>query len=287
MNPRETGTHAARRILYVEGNVDGTIGGSFFSLLFLVAALDRTRYEPVVLFAVPNELEPRFHAAGVRTLVRGMAPATVLPTPVGRLAAKAVNFVRGWIAEPARLARLLREERIDLLHLNNSITRNHPWMLAARRAGIPCITHERGINFVFQPRARNLARGLAAVISISKAVTDNFAERGLGSLPIVTIHNGLDPDELQVTRPPDELRAELGIAPGARIVGIVGNIKLWKGQEVVIRAIAALRAEFPDLVCLLIGDTSTSDAVYRERIGALIAELGLERAVIITSSIAM
>jgi glycosyltransferase involved in cell wall biosynthesis len=273
---------APRRVLYVEGNVDGTIGGSFFSLLFLVSGLDRTRYEPIVLFAAPNELEPRFHAAGIRTVVRAMPAATRLPTPVGRIVAKGVNFVRGWMLEPMRLARFLRDERIALLHLNNSITRNHPWMIAARRARIPCMTHERGINFVFQPRARNLARTLSAVISISKAVTDNFIERGLGSLPIVTIHNGLDADEMRVTRDGDAVRAELGIAAGARIVGIVGNIKLWKGQEVVIRAMAKLREEFPDVVCLLIGDTSPSDAGYREKIVALIGELGLERHVLIT-----
>jgi glycosyltransferase involved in cell wall biosynthesis len=273
---------APRRILYVEGNVDGTIGGSFFSLLFLVSGLDRTRYEPLVLFAAPNELQPRFHAAGIRTVIHAMPPATKLPTPLGRLAAKGVNFVRGWVLEPARLARFLRKERIDLVHLNNSITRNHPWMLAARRARIPCMTHERGINFVFQPRSRRLARNLASVISISKAVTDNFAERGLGNLPIVTIHNGLDPDVMRVTRTADDVRGELGIAPGARVVGIVGNIKLWKGQEVVVRAIAKLQAEFPDLVCLLIGDTSPSDAAYHDRIRTLIRESGLERAVLIT-----
>jgi glycosyltransferase involved in cell wall biosynthesis len=271
-----------RRVLYVEGNVDGTIGGSFFSLLFLVSGLDRSRYEPIVLFAVPNELQPRFHAAGIRTVVRGMPPATQLPTPAGRILAKAINFVRGWILEPMRLARFLRKERIDLLHLNNSITRNHPWMIAARRAGIPCMTHERGINFVFQPRARHLAKGLRAVISISKAVTDNFSERGLGDLPIVTIHNGLDADEMRVTRDPAAVRAELGVPAGSRVVGIVGNIKLWKGQEVVIRAMARLREEFPDVVCLLIGDTSPSDAAYRELIRALIGELGLERTVLIT-----
>ena len=62
-------TAGSVRILYVEGNVDGTVGGSFFSLLFLVSGLDRTRFEPVVAFAADNALRPRFHAAGITTLV--------------------------------------------------------------------------------------------------------------------------------------------------------------------------------------------------------------------------
>ena len=52
---------AAARILYVEGNVDGTIGGSYLSLLFLVSGLDRTRFDPLVVFARENKLIPRFH----------------------------------------------------------------------------------------------------------------------------------------------------------------------------------------------------------------------------------
>ena len=57
------------RVLYVEGNADSTIGGSYFSLLFLVAGLDQTRFTPLVVFAKENSLIPRFHATGARTLI--------------------------------------------------------------------------------------------------------------------------------------------------------------------------------------------------------------------------
>jgi glycosyltransferase involved in cell wall biosynthesis len=270
------------RVLYVEGNVDGTVGGSFFSLLYLVSGLDRRRYEPVVVFAADNALRPRFATQRIRTLIRPMPPPTRIRVPGGRLFSKAANFVRGWLIEPLRLARLLRRERIRLLHLNNSITRNHTWTLAALISGIPCITHERGINDYFKPRDRGLARRMHSVICISAAVRDNFVARGLGNLPLVTIHNGLDAAEMRVTRTPEDIRAELAIAPGARLVGMVGNIKTWKGQEVVIRAMAQLLPEFPDLVCLLIGDTSPDDSAYRERMNALIEELGLTKRVLIT-----
>src|SRR6187455_2013969 len=112
-------TAGSVRILYVEGNVDGTVGGSFFSLLFLVSGLDRPRFEPVVAFAADNALRPRFHAAGITTLVHPTPRPVTLRGPAGRLIAKGANFLRGWVMEPLRLARLLRRERIQLLHLNN------------------------------------------------------------------------------------------------------------------------------------------------------------------------
>jgi glycosyltransferase involved in cell wall biosynthesis len=275
-------TAGSVRILYVEGNVDGTVGGSFFSLLFLVSGLDRTRFEPVVAFAADNALRPRFHAASITTLVHPTPRPVTLRGPVGRLIAKGANFLRGWVMEPLRLARLLRRERIQLLHLNNSITRNHTWTLGALLAGIPCITHERGINDRYKPRDLLLGRRMKSVICISAAVRDNFAARGVRDLPLVTIHNGLDPAQMRVTRDATQIREELGVPGTTRLIGIVGNIKPWKGQEVVIRAMAKLRDEYPDVVCLLIGDTSPDDIRYRERMHSLIGELGLDRRVLIT-----
>jgi glycosyltransferase involved in cell wall biosynthesis len=275
-------TAGSVRILYVEGNVDGTVGGSFFSLLFLVSGLDRSRFEPVVVFAADNALRPRFHAAGIPTQLEIPPRPVTYPGLPGRLLAKGINFLRGAILDPLRLARLLRRERIRLLHLNNSITRNHTWTIAARLAGVPVITHERGINDRFKPRDLMLGRRMKAVICISAAVRDNFTKVGVTDLPFVTIHNGLDPAQMKVTRAPDDIRAELGVSAETRLIGIVGNIKPWKGQEVVVRAMARLRDEFPDVVCLLIGDTSPDDMRYRERMQALIGELGLGSRVLIT-----
>lgn len=272
----------ATRILYVEGNDDGTIGGSYFSMLFLVSGLDRARFEPIVLFTRENNLMPRFRERGIRTIVRPRPTPTTLEGRLGRLLSKGVNFYNGVVAEPLRLARLLRCERIALVHLNNSVRRNHPWIIGALFAGIPCITHERGINDQFQRRDRILARSLRAVICISKAVEENFRLHNLGHLRLVTIYNGLDPAEMRVTRMSNEIRQELGIQPTARLIGIVGNIRPWKGQELVIQAMARLKSEFADVICLLIGDTAESDAGYRQEIENQLKALGLTGRVLIT-----
>ena len=276
------GAREPRRILYVEGNTDGTVGGSFFSLFYLVSRLDRSRYRPLVVFRADNPIIPKFVAADIETRVVPAQPAVVLPTPIGRVAAKASNLLQGFALEPWTLARMMRKERIDLVHLNNSITRNHVWMLAARMARIPCITHERGINPKYLKRSLTLGRGLEAIICISDAVRDNFAERGIHGLELVTIPNALDPQELHVRRDPAQVRHEYGLSPDRPLVGMVGNIKHWKGQEVLIRALATLKRRFPDVACLLIGDTSKESADYGRHILELVKQLDLTENVIIT-----
>ncbi len=276
-----TVTRQPRRILYVEGNVDGTVGGSFFSLFYLVSRLDRSQYLPLVIRA-DNPIISDFHAAGVETRVIPSRPAVVLPTPIGRIAAKVGNFLQGFALEPWALARMMRRERIELVHLNNSITRNHVWMIAARMARIPCVTHERGINPHYLKRSLTLGRGLDAVICISNAVRENFAELGIRGLKLATIPNALDPDELHVRRDPAQVRLEYGLSPERPLVGMVGNIKHWKGQEVLIRALATIRHRFPNVACLLIGDTPSDSADYGRHILELVKQLDLTDNVIIT-----
>lgn len=274
--------HRVQRILYVEGNVDETIGGSFFSLLFLVEGLDRERYKPTVVFSFEHRLIPRFEAAGARVIIRPLAKPVTWSGALGRLAARFANLILGFVLEPLRLAWLCRDLQIDLVHLNNSIVRNHPWIVAARLRGIPCVTHERGINREYSTRSRALGRKLDAVICISKAVRDNFEHCGVRGLRLVDIPNALDPNEMQPKVDARTIREEIRIPASARLVGIVGNLKHWKGQEVVIRAMQRVAASFPDVVCLLIGDFSKDDSAYREHILRLIDELGVRECVVVT-----
>ena len=57
-----------KRILFIEHNTDGTIGGSHFSLLFLVERLNKNKYSPVTGFYQEHQLIPRFKQAGCKVL---------------------------------------------------------------------------------------------------------------------------------------------------------------------------------------------------------------------------
>ena len=282
---------AAPKVLYVEGNVDGTIGGSYYSLLFLAGGLDRTRYDPHVTFHQDHALMPRYEAADVHPRVLPKPrplhlPGTAADAPAVvraamRMLQRAVNMVR-FFAAIGGYARRLRREHVAVLHLNNSPTRGHDWMLAARLAGVPCVVHERGINAVFSRLERWLGPRLAAIICISEASRASLVGAGLARDNVHVIHNGVDPDRVQPTADPAEVRRELGLAPGDRAVGLVGNIRSWKGQDVLVRAIPAVLARVPDFKVLLVGATAEPDRPFEIELRALIAKLGVERQVIFT-----
>lgn len=280
------------RVLYCEQNVDGTIGGSYFSLLYLVSGLDKSRFEPIVVFYREHSLLPAFRAAGARVLVWDKAPvftfARHLPRGFGWLkgpatvAQKGLNFFRSFVVAVYTRARFLRQERIGIVHLNNSIVRNHDWMLAALLTKRRCLTHERGINTVYPWMARVLGRRLDAVVCISEAVRDNLRQRGVDFSNLVTIPNGLDPEVMLAHSTPAELRCAWGVSPDSPLVVMVGNIKSWKGQDTLVRALGGLRRRQPAIRCMFIGATSPLDEDYERRLRELIRSQELESHVIFT-----
>src|SRR5688500_11752438 len=66
--PRTAGAPPPR-VLYIEANEDGTVGGSHRVLFDLVCNLDRTQHEPVVLFYQDNAYVARLRAHGINVMV--------------------------------------------------------------------------------------------------------------------------------------------------------------------------------------------------------------------------
>lgn len=271
-----------RRILYVDGNLDGTVGGSYFSLYYLVTGLDPIRFRPLVLFMKDNTLIKDYLAAGIDTRILPRPELLSVKWRLPRLLARLMNAIQENLLWPLSLRKFLHAERIELVHLNNSTTGNHEWMLATMLARIPCITHERGINRRFSWRTRRLGPRLAAVICISEAVRSNFAVRRFHGLSLVTIFNGLDPDRMRAAMRSGDFRRTCGLETAQPLIGMVGNIKAWKGQETVIHAVAVLRESFPAIGCLLIGGVAPDQEPFAAGLRTLISELRLEDRIVIT-----
>jgi glycosyltransferase involved in cell wall biosynthesis len=274
------------RVLLCEGNTDGTIGGSYFSLLYLVEGFKGSGYQPAVVFHREHALLARYSECAEVHVMERRRPVRLLTldsrfrqrhpalsAPV-RLLQRGVNFL-GFAATVVQYARFLVNQRIALLHLNNSVTRAHDWMLAALLTRTPCVVHERGINDQFPSLARLLAPRLSAVICISDAVRCNLLEHRVSRSNLHVIVNGLDPERVKPERSREIVLRSLGIADHQQIVGMVGNIREWKGQEVLVRALPAILARVPDVVCLFVGAATEADQPYAKRLRSIVADLSL------------
>ena len=277
-----------KKILYCESNIDGTIGGSFYSLFFLVEGLDKTKFEPTVIFYQEHSLIPMFKEAGIKVEVFQPPKPYHININLGplnklvKIIQSGINFYRFFIRQAYRFKRYIKENNIELVHLNNTILRNHNWMLAAKLSGIKCVSHERGINPAFPFLARYFAKRIDAIVCISNAVETNFKDKGINFGNLVQIYNGIDPEKVIVKKPLNEIRQQHDVQMSDVVVGVVGNIRGWKGQETIIKSVNLIKDSFPNIKCLIVGDTSSDSVDYLEHLKNLIKEYGIESNIIFT-----
>lgn len=289
-----------KRILYVESNVDGTVGGSHFSLLFLIEGLNKNIYEPVAVFYQNNYLIPRYEKAGCKVSliikcqplnifeifpalkkISNYLPAKLIIIPL-TIIQKVINYFSTFVLPSLKCWSIIKKEKIDLIHLNNTLCRPQEWILASIFSKAKIIAHERGINNHFPPQAVFWARYLSAIVCISDAVKNNLLNKGFSKDKLFRIYNALDPDKFPVHKTKKEVLEEFGLANGQPLIGIVGNIKEWKGQETVIRALRYVRNDYPNIRCLIIGDVSSNDQFYFDRLKAITKNESLEDFIIFT-----
>jgi glycosyltransferase involved in cell wall biosynthesis len=267
-----------QRILYIEANEDGTVGGSHRVLFDLVCNLDRTRYEPVVLFYQDNAYASRLRAHGVEVIILEelRARERAIRRNGSRLAKVRENF-----ATIVRRFRFLRQHRIDLIHINNSpATGNDDWLPAARVLRIPCVTSVAG-----DARGpgggwlhKRLFRAFDYYLSVSQFINEAMLRAGIKSDRMDLIYPGVDLESFRarVKRTREEVRRELGIPGHAVMALMVGNVRQWKGQHVVLAALELMPPTARNgFYVAFAGAVTADDRPYMNELEATVQRAGL------------
>ena len=273
-------------IFLIELNLDGTPGGSYRSLLYLVKHLDRMRFNPIVAFYREHPILDEFHQTGCKTLlleyptpINLVNRYSILKSPVFKIVRlillfvqKVYNFISVFISLFFRVLVLFHKEKIRLVHLNNGVgVAGIELLLAAKVLGIHCTVHQRGIHPVARWQ-RKLSGWMDHIICVSDAARDNLIANGIPSDKCTTVHNGIDQEDFfsKIKRDPDTVKKSLGISSHRPIVGIGAMIQEWKGQIVLLKAMHRLREKHPDLLCLIVGGVSDRDEQSKAYFGEIV-----------------
>lgn len=179
----------------------------------------------------------------------------------------------------AALAALARAEGVALIHARS---RAPAWsaLIAARRLGLPFVTTYHGAYNEGFPGKRLynsvMARG-DRVIAISHFIADLIrARHGVAESRLRVIPRGVDPRRFDpaLVSPARlaALRAAWGVAEGQPIIMLPARVTRWKGQIVLVEAMARLPG---DALALLVGDAAERPA-FQAELQARIAGLGLQ-----------
>ncbi len=149
---------------------------------------------------------------------------------------------------------------------------------AARLAGVPLVSHLHDILSPahFSTLNRRLSvtaanRSCRRVIADSTATAEAFIAAGGRPHKVEVVYYGFEPPPPARPERRVSTRAELGVGPDEFVVGHVGRLSPWKGQDVLIRALARV----PDAVGVIVGEALFGEDELARTLPELGASLGL------------
>lgn len=261
---------------------DLALGGGQLLLLRNISAMDRAEFSHVICSLRPltgGGMEPAFRDAGFDVLSLDLRSPSDFPGAV------------------RRLARTVRERRIDLIHANNTGSDRMAAQAAAALTGRPVVNTLHSI--MHRPRGggslkRALRRGHLAldrtlarrtirhIIAVSRAARDSWLpytrSYGIGEDRITVVHPGLDLARF-APPPPEaaaELRRTLGVEGASPLLVNVARLTNGKGHALLIPLMREVLFRHPRAKLLIVGDGE-----LRQELEQQIAREGIGDAVVL------
>lgn len=184
------------------------------------------------------------------------------------------------IVTACRLARVIRQHQIDLLHAH--VARDYPVCGLAARL-VPEVRlfltrhhfHPLRANRLYRWALGRTERFLAVSRSVASGLADSFP--GLASR-VSVVPNWLDPLVLEGARTREDARRTLGISRPIA-VGLLGQLTPLKRQDLFLDAVEQIidQGLAKDVEFLLIGDPGPGDQAYAAALCARVEQLGGNR----------
>ncbi len=281
----------AVRVLVVEASSGGVVGGSLTGFVHLFRGLDRSRVSPVLALYEEKSIEseiaaldiPVFHIRRQRlpkehALLKSesyrKAKAIGAVRSLLRTARQSARLIAEEVPAALRLARVVRSEKIDVIHLGNGVRANFDGILAGAMTGVPVICHVKGFE-KYSGRERWGARRLFSLVSMTEAIAAHCRDNGIVARDNRVIYDAVDLEWLKPKRSSGQVRDELGVGSNQPLLLISGNIQEWKGQAVLVEALGLIAADHPDVVCLMAGGVHRAGESYASAMLERIESLGL------------
>jgi glycosyltransferase involved in cell wall biosynthesis len=226
MEPRAAGARVTIRVLHLITRLP--VGGAERLLVDVARGLDPRRFTSIACC-----IQDRGELAG-ELEAHGIAVHSLDRMRTKRFDWRAIG----------KLARLMRDQRIDVVH-SHLYHANLYGRLAARRAHVPAVA---SVHNTYAKRKwhrellnRWLAHISAKVIAVSEDVRNDLVRYDrIPPQKIALIHNGIDVSRVQTPVTRNEARARLGLTGDAIVLGCIARLEEQKGHRFLLEALARL-----------------------------------------------
>ena len=266
-----------RKILYVHSSDE--MYGADQMLFYLAAGLDRIHYTPIIV--LPSDVSYQGLLSQALN-EKGIKPIHLKVAVLRRMYFNPLGMLKYlWLLVQSTLAliRLIKKEGVDIVQTNTVAI--IPAALAAMLPGRLHIWHVHEI--IVQPRilwrftSWLIPRLSDVVVANSCATRDHLISGNSQNRRKTTvIYNGIEVNRFSNSSGQgSHVRAEWGIEPGQSLVGMIGRISHWKGQDYFLKVAGLVAASHPDVRFAIVGGTAPGQEHLLEEYKTLAKELNL------------
>ncbi|HKN19727.1 MAG TPA: GT4 family glycosyltransferase PelF [Dissulfurispiraceae bacterium] len=229
-------------------------GGAEKVLLELCRGVDKKHFYPVVILLHDGWLYDKLKESGIEAIV----------------VSNKYSYDPLFLWE---LFGIIRKFKVDIIH-SHEFMMNVYGSLAGLLTGIPVIATVHGKKYFHEHWRRRFAYRVTArfssMIAVSRDLKQFISEKtGASGNKIGVIYNGIN-CAAYGNGDAASLRKELGLASGAPVIGMIGNLYKVKGYPFFLQAAREILKTFPGAVFLIVGRGELQEALEQQA-----AELGL------------
>jgi len=244
-----------KRILfyYLRGIADG---GSDYSLFYHIKFLDKSQFEPIVLYRDKAHLVLELERENILLFKHNYLAANnpkkktkniIIKSFIKYIpGSKTIRYIFKSIIEVFFLLNFILTKKIDLIHLNHGINFDRPALFAGILTGKSVISHYRGLSKLNRADVF-LSKFVKKIISISEYARHDYIQSGVLPSKCIKIYNGIDLIKFSNKK----IKTNNKI-----IVGNIGRLEAWKGQHVLLKAIPLILLKQTNVQFVFVGNGS-------------------------------
>ena len=234
-------------------------------LYTIISHLDKTVYEPILVFPYPMEHQKEYLRLGCEVVYLSDSLKWWMGSDRWKHPVRGTDFLMRTILG-YRLKKKKKKNKIDILHVNLLRPDSLMWIYFAKRLGIKIIGHFRSQALSWIP-PKIVQRNCDLILCVSQYSRRRMLIKGEYTESKV-LYDSIDIDSFKINETSNESKKKLGFPETCFLISSIGQLSRHKGHDNAIRAFAKIALVHPQTVLFIAG--GGTDLKYLEQ---LVSEL--------------
>lgn len=259
------------KILYLHAGAE--LYGADKILLELLSGIDKKKFEPIVLLPNDGPLVDKISRLGFKV--------NVLQYPILRRKffkpIGIIKYMYNYIIYSHKISSYVRKNSINILHVNTTAVLEGVFIKIFNRKPVIWHIHEiiESPELVFQFTSFMIQRFSDIIVTVSNATKKRLLDSSIiDSDKVRTIYNGININAI-VNENGHEvkniMKEKLNIPKESKVVGMVGRINSWKGQQDFVQAINLVFSKNKSIHAVIVGGIFEGEEHYLHELKKSIA----------------